>query len=263
MPNVLDQRINVNEELYGSTKKELEERICIANGEYNALLNDFNSQIKYIQKDNMLSKDGKVKKANEIRENFINKASVKSLDYYDTLQKSLDIAIKKGEIRRLENFKGLNSEMMPQLLYVNSMINSISSLNDADLLEDVFNYASEEGNFSDELINMVYIKARNLINNSTLSQNMENDNDNVLKVAELGKSRAKISDIIVKITKYKKDYTKEFNDFKTSFARAFNQKKYPTNLYIQRDPKSDFIVPGNLQDNDWNKPGSNNAPWAR
>jgi len=260
---MLDQRINENNELYNSTKKELEDRISIANDEYNALLNDFNSQIEYIQRDNMLSKDGKVKKANEVRENFINKVNTKSLGYFDTLQKSLDIAILKDEEKRLNNFKGLNSEMMPQLLYVNSMINSISSLNDADLLEDVFNYASEEGNFSDELINMVYIKARNLINNSTPFHNMENDNDNILKAAELGKSRAKISDIITKITKYKKNYTKEFSDFKISFARAFNQRKYPSNLYVQRDPKNDFIVPGNLKDNSWNKPGSNNDPWTR
>lgn len=262
MPNMLDQRITENDELYSSTKKELEDRISIANGEYNALLTDYNSQIEYIQRDTMLSKDGKVTKANEIRENFINKANTKSLNHFDTLQKSLDIAILKDEEKRLNNFKGLNTDMMPQLLYVNSMINSISSINDADLLEDVFNYASEEGNFSNELINMVYIKARNLINNSTPSQNMENDNDNILKAAELGKSRAKINDIIAKITKYKKNYTKEFNDFKNSFARAFNQRKYPSSLYIQRDPKNDFAVPGNLQDNSWNS-SKNNDPWNR
>lgn len=150
MPNILEQRINENEELYNSTKKELEGWISAANVEYNTILKDYNGQIEYIQQDNMLSKDGKIKKANEIRNTFIDKSTGKGLIYFAALEKSLNNAIEKDEERRLENFKGLNSEMMPQLLYVNSMINSISSLNDADLLEDVFNYASEEGNFSDE-----------------------------------------------------------------------------------------------------------------
>lgn len=256
MPNMLEQKTNENEELYNSTKAKLEDRIGVANGEYNSILNDYKSQTSYIEKDITLSKEGKIQKANEIRERFIDKVNVKSLDHYDSLQKELDIALKKDEIRKLENFKGLNANMMPQLMYVNSMINSISSLTDADLLEEVFNYACEEGNFSDELINMIHLKARNLVNNAAPLKKVENGNENVLAGIDMSKNRGKINNIISKIKKYKTNYTDDLTRLKKSFATAFNQRKYPSSLYIQKDPKSDFVIPLSLQDpntNPWNR----------
>lgn len=257
MPNMLDEKINQNEELYNSTKKELENRIGAASVDYSTLLDDFRNQISYIEKDTMLSKEGKMQKANEIRNKFIDKVNVKSLDHYSSLQAQLDIALLEEEKRKLENFKGLNSDSMPQLIYVNSMVNSISSINDADLLEDVFNYASEEGNFSDELINIIYLKARNLMNNS--AENTENEPN----AAKSGKNISKINNIISKITKYKTNYTKELTDFKIAFKRAFNQRKYPSNLYIQRDPKDDFRLPSELDNNPWNNSKTQNNPWNK
>lgn len=54
---------------------------------------------------------------------------------------------------------------MPQLMYVTTMVSNITSINDADLLESVFDYICLENNFSDEMVNIVYLKARNIINN--------------------------------------------------------------------------------------------------
>lgn len=263
MPNMLEQKINENEELYNSTKAELEKIIGAANSEYNALLKDFNQQMSYIQRDSTLSKEGKIKKASEVRQSFIDKVNSKSLDYFDSLQKQLDIALKEDEIRKLKNFKGLNADMMPQLIYVNSMMNSISSLNDADLLKNVFDYASEEGNYSDELINMICVKARNLVNNATPVEKVANDNDNVLFTIDQGKNRTKINAIVNKINQYKKNYSDDFNQLKKSFSTAFNQHKYPSSLYIQRDPKIDFVVSVNLQSNIWNSSNKVNDPWSK
>lgn len=263
MPNMLEQKINENEELYNSTKAELEKIIGAANSEYNALLKDFNQQMSYIQRDSTLSKEGKIKKATEVRQSFIDKVNSKSLDYFDSLQKQLDIALKEDEIRKLKNLEGLNSDMLPQLIYVNSMLASISSLTDADLLKDVFEYASEECNFSNELINMIYIKSRSLISNATPVENSENDNNNRLNAMKLGGDRVKINTIVDKINQYKKNYSDDFNQLKKSFSMAFNQHKYPISLYIQRDPKIDFVVPVNLQSNLWNSSNKVNDPWSK
>lgn len=242
MADILEQKINESEEFYNSTKKDLENKIAMANGEYTGLLKDFNSQLGYIQNDTMLSKEGKDKKTDEIRNSFITKAKVKSIDHFAGLQRSLDIAIEKDNLKRVENYEIMTERSLPQLLYVSTMMNNISSFNDADLLEDVFKYSSEGCNFSDELINMVHIKARNLMNNHAKAENVENPVTSRLNAMDTAQNRSKLEKIISKINKYKKNYSKEFTDLKSSFARAVNQGKYPSSLYIQRDPKDDFGV---------------------
>jgi len=241
MANVLEQKINENEEFYNSTKKDLENKIGVANGEYTDLLKDFNSQLGYIQNDTMLSKEGKDKKTDEIRNSFIAKAKVKSIDHFAGLQRSLDIAIKEDNLKRVENYEIMTERSLPQLLYVSTMMNNISSFNDVDLLEDVFKYTSEGCNFSDELINMVHIKARNLINNHVRAANVENPVTSGINAMNAAQNRSKIEKIISKIDKYKKNYSKELTDLKSTFARAVNQGKYPSSLYIQRDIKDDFV----------------------
>lgn len=240
MADVLDQKINENEESYNSVKKDLETRIGVANGDYNAILNDFNSQVGYIQNNTMLSKEGKDQQTDELRGNFITKAKSKSMDHFGSLQNSLDIAILETEKKTIENYKGMTADSMPQLMYVNSMVNSISSLNDADSLADVFRYASEGCNFSDELINMVHMKAKNLINNHINTNPTEAPVKNTINAMETAKNKGKIEKIISKIDKYKKNYSKELTDFKTNFSRAVNQGKYPSSLYMPRDIKGDF-----------------------
>ncbi|WP_406768379.1 hypothetical protein [Candidatus Clostridium stratigraminis] len=61
-----------------------------------------------------------------------------------------------------------------------------------------------------------------------------------------GANRTKINNIISKINKYKANYTKEYNSFKAGFSSAFNQKKYSSSLYIQKDHKSVFRIPGEI-----------------
>lgn len=251
---MLDQKINENEELYNSTKTGLETAMNVANKEYTDLLKDFHNQTGYVQNDNMLSKEGKIQKIAEIKESYLNKVYIKAIERYDVLGRNLDIALKKDEIRKLENYKGLDEKSLPQLIYVNSMVNSISSMKDADLLEDVFNYACEEDNFSDQLINLIYIKARNLINNHIPAENSETENTNATNAIESVQNRKKVTDIISKMHKYKTDYSKEFARLKVSFNVALNQKKYPANLYMHRDPKDDFRLPGELDhSNPWNR----------
>lgn len=249
MPNMLEQKINENEELYNSINKELENNIGAANEHYSKILKDFNSQKGYIQNDNMLSKEGKEQKINEIRQSSMDGAKIMSGVHFGILQKVLDAAIKKDEIRTVDNYKGMNADSMPQLMYVNSMINSISSFSDADSLADVFRYASEECNFSDELINMVHMKAKNLINNRVKAENVENNSINITNNMETSKNRGTIEKIISQIDMYKKNYNKEFTDLKSKFSRAVNQGKYPSSLHIQRDIKNDFIE----QKNPWNR----------
>jgi hypothetical protein len=242
MSDVLEQKINENEESYNSVKKDLENKIGVANGDYSSLLKDFNSQIGYIQNNTMLSKEGKDQQTNELRNSFTIKAKAKSLDHFAKLQLALDDAINTDQLKRVENYKIMTAESMPQLMYVSTMVNQISSFNDVDLLEDVFKYASEGCNFSDELINMVHIKARNLINNHVNAEiDVNTRNSNTIQAAmKIGNDRTKIQKIISKIDNYKKNYNKEFTDLKSSFARAVNQGKYPSSLYIQRDIKADF-----------------------
>lgn len=250
MSDVLEQKINENEESYNSTKTELENKIGVANGEYNAILKDFNSQVGYIQNNTMLSKEGKEQQTEELRNSFTIKAKAKSMDHFAELQLALDDAINKDQLKRVENYKIMTAESIPQLLYVSTMVNQISSFNDADSLEDVFRYASEGCNFSDELIGMIHIKAKNLINNRVNAEiEVNRDGNNIQAAMEISKNRTKIEKIISKIDKYKKNYNKEFTDLKSSFARAVNQGKYPSSLYIQRDIKNDF--------------GSNIDPWKQ
>lgn len=255
--NVLEQRITAKEEYFSSVKAKLEESLKDANAEYSSLLNDFRNQVNYIQNDNTLSKDGKKIKGDEIKTRFINKVNAAAGNHFEILQTDVDIALTEIKIKELEKFKGLNTEMLPQLIYVNSMLSSINSLGDAELLESVFNYASMEGNFSDEIVNMVYLKARNLINvNENLKPEVGEvgDTRSILKSMGDGKDFGKVNTIITKINKYKKDYTKELSEFRRCFSGGANNKKYPGNLYVCKDPRGDFRLPGEIDTNNpWNR----------
>lgn len=254
--NVLEQRITAKEEYFSGVKAKLEQRLGDANAEYSSLLGDFRNQVNYIKNDNTLSKEGKKKKSDEIRTRFINKVNAAARNHFEILQTDVDIALNEIQIKKLKNFKGLNTEMLPQLIYVNSMLSSINGLGDADLLESVFSYASIEGNFSDEIVNMVYLKARNLINTneeSKLDENEGGDTSAIVNSMKGGTNRSKVNSIIFKINKYKKDYTDELIGFRRCFTWGANNKKYPGNLYMCKDPRGDFRLPGEIDiNNPWN-----------
>lgn len=261
MEDELELKINENETIYSDTKVKLEEILGKANSEYSGLLQDFNSQISYIQNDNMLTEEGKIIKCKEIQGRFMDKVNYAALNNFGSLNGRLDIAIKEEEIRKLKSIKGLNADMLPQLIYVNSMINSISNINDADSLESVFKYISMPGNFSDEVINMVHIKAKNLINAPVeVSESAPIGNNAAInKSSSNGANRTRIDNIIGKINKYKNDYSKELKEFQSRFRSGLNQKQYPSGLYLNRDPKQDFKLPNGLVDNQW----KNNNPWNK
>lgn len=255
--NVLEQIITAKEEYFSGVKAKLEQRLGDANAEYSSLLGDFRNQVNYIQNDNTLSKEGKKIKGDEIKTRFINKVNAAARNHFEILQTDVDIALNEIQIKKLENFKGLNTETLPQLIYVSSMLSSINGLGDADLLESVFSYASTEGNFSDEIVNMVYLKARNLINTNEESKSDENevgDTSAIVNSMKGGTNRSKVNSIIFKINKYKKDYTDELIGFRRCFSRGANNKKYPGNLYVCKDPRGDFRLPVEIDTNNpWNR----------
>lgn len=268
--NVLEQRITAKEEYFSGVKAKLEQRLGDANAEYSSLLGDFRNQINYIKNDNTLSKEGKKIKSDEIRTRFINNVNAAARNHFEILQTDVDIALNEIQIKKLESLKGLNTEMLPQLIYVNSMLSSINGVGDVDLLESIFNYVSIEGNFSDEIVNMVYLKARNLINTNeesksdenkvgdkfeTVSSHVANRNmSDVINTQDSATNITKVKSIITKINKYKKDYTKELSEFKRCFTGGANNKKYPSNLYMCKDPRGDFRLPGEIDiNNPWNR----------
>lgn len=97
---------------------------------------------------------------------------------------------------------------MPQLIYVTTMVSNITSINDADLLESVFDYICLENNFSDEMVNIVYLKARNIINNNIpnadIGEEKSNKTVDVIEASKRGRNRSKVNKIINEIEKYKK-----------------------------------------------------------
>lgn len=127
-------------------------------------------------------------------------------------------------------------------------------LNHYERLHSEIDIVSMEGNFSDEVVNMVYLKARNLINNDTPIPQSGTKNDNINAAMDRGLNRTKLNKIIEKIKNYKVDYSKELKTIKDSFKRGVAQRKYPSSLYIQRDSKQDFTLPGELDtSNPWNR----------
>lgn len=254
MINRLDQITVENEKFYEESKNKLNKKLGIANEEYQTLLNDFNSQIDYVNRNNEYTKEGKANKNNEILNRFIDKVNYAALNHYADLNSEVSIILKEYEIKKLENVTGLNAEIMPQLIYVTSMINNIKSINDSDLLESVFDYICVENNFSDELVNLVYLKARNILNNESPKVGQDNDNKiDVVEASNRGRNRTKISNIINKIEKYKTDYLKEFESIASTFKLGAETKKYPASLYLNKDIKSEFTLISNKINNPWKK----------
>lgn len=249
MINKLEQIIVENEKFYEDSKNKLNKRLGIANEEYQTLLNDFTNQVKYVNESTEYSSEGKKNKNNEILNTFIDKVNYAALNHYADLNSEASIILKEYEIKRLEKVRGLNSEIMPQLIYVTSMINNIKSINDSDLLESVFDYICVENNFTDELVNLVYLKARNILNNEIPKVGQ----DNKIETSKRSRDRAKISNIINKIEKYKTDYLKELESIASTFKIGAETKKYPGNLYLNKDIKSEFTLMANKFNNPWKK----------
>lgn len=257
MTNKLEKLTVENEKFYEECKDKLNARLGVARDEYLVLLEDFNKQVDYVNKSSEYTPEGKINKNNEILNRFIDKVNYAASNHWGSLNNEISIILKEYEIKKIEKMNGLNSEIMPQLMYVTTMVNNITSINDADLLESVFDYICLENNFSDEMVNIVYLKARNIINNNIPSVDMGEEKPNktvdVVEASKRGRNRSKVNKIINTIENYKKDYYSELEMISKLFKEGANNKKYPGNLYVNKDVRNDFTLMANRFNNPWKR----------
>ena len=278
LSNMLKQKIEENEKVYTDAKEGLEEIISAANATYNSFLKDYNSQIGYIKNDSMLTSDGKKAQATKVHDSFIAKVNSKIAEYTKSLQDSAESTIELIDENKAKNNEVLKGQKIPQIIYVSAMMNSITQLQDAPMLKEIFEYGCLEDNFSTEIMNLIYMKANSLLNaandntgakvvDETQSQTQErilNDSVNVNKIINNGKLKTILTAILTEINKYKHDYIKEFNDLKSIFASWGKNNKYPQNLYIAIDPRKDFQLEGVLNKNDpWSIPKKTSNAWGK
>lgn len=278
LSNMLKVKIEENEKVYTDGKAALEKIISAANATYNSFLKDYNSQIGYIKNDSMLTSDGKKAQATKVYDSFIAKVNSKIAEYTKSLQDNVEATIKLIDENKAENNEVLKGQKIPQIIYVSAMINSINQLQDASMLKEVFEYACLEDNFSTEIINLIYMKANSLLNaannniggkvveetQSKAQERILNDSVNVNKIISNGKLKTMLTAIVTEINKYKHDYIKEFSDFKATFTSWGKNNKYPQNLYMAINPRSDFKLEGILNSKDpWNIPNKINNPWNK
>lgn len=257
MTNKLEKLTIENEKFYEECKNKLNERLSVAKDEYQALLEDFNNQVNYVNRNSEYTPEGKINKNNEILNRFIDKVNYAAINHWDYLNREISIILKEYEIKTLEKINGLNSEIMPQLMYVTTMVSNITSINDADLLESVFDYICLEDNFSDEMVNIVYLKARNIINNDIpnvdTGEEKPNKTVDVIEASKRGRNRSKVNKIISEIEKYKKDYLNEFEAIANTFKLGALRNQYPGSLHLNRDIKNDFTLISNRMNNPWKR----------
>lgn len=257
MTNKLEKLTVENEKFYEECKNKLNKRLGVAGDEYQALLEDFNNQVEYVNKSSEYTPEGKINKNNEILNRFIDKVNYAAINHWGYLNSEISIILKEYEIKTLEKINGLNPEIMPQLMYVTTMASNITSINDADLLESVFDYICLENNFSDEMVNIVYLKARNILNNDIPNIDMGEEKSNktvdVVEASKRGRNRNKVNKIISEIEKYKKDYLNEFEAIAKTFKLGALRKQYPGSLHLNRDIKNDFTLISNRMNNPWKR----------
>lgn len=257
MTNKLENLTVENEKFYEECKNNLNKRLGVAKDEYLVLLEDFNNQVDYVNKSSEYTPEGKINKNNEILNRFIDKVNYAALNHWEYLNNEISIILKEYKIKALKKINGLNPEIMPQLIYVTTMVSNITSINDADLLESVFDYICLENNFSDEMVNIVYLKARNIINNNIpnadIGEEKSNKTVDVIEASKRGRNRSKVNKIINEIEKYKKDYLNEFEAIANTFKLGASRKQYPGSLYLNRDIKNDFTLMTNRMNDSWKR----------
>lgn len=264
--NILKKRIQKKQTRYNDAKSVLEKRLGQATSEYQSMLTDFRNQINYIQSDSYLTKEGKREKCLEIKRKFIEKTRNAAKEHYDYLNSQISIIEKENEVDRLENCIGLTAESLPQMIYVNSMLSSVNSINDADLISQLLEYVSLEGNFSDELVNMLHVKAKSILNNKESNKSAEvnpwdKSNEPAARVqakrsiessvnADL---TSKIRGVVDTINNYKNDNSEDLNSYKMTFTRGLNTGNYPGNLFMNKDINKDFATPYDQNLDPWAK----------
>lgn len=264
--NILEEKIQENEKVYLEGKEALVKILINANTEYSSLLKDYKNKINSIKNDSLLSSEGKKTQATRIHDDFINRIKAKAFEYNKSLITSTDSTIELINVNKINNYSVLIGSRIPQIIYVNAMLNSIDNLQDAPMLKEVFEYACLEDNFSTEIINLIYMKANSMLNSNDkiarkISGETQSDKEtrslneqvDVNKIINNSKAKTIIAAIITEINKFKHDYLTDFSGFKNTFENWSKNSKFPNNLYISKDISRDFALEGVLNIRD---------PWA-
>lgn len=259
--NVLKEKIEENEKVYAEGKAALEKIIEQGNKEYSKLLSNYKSECQYIKNNSMLSEAGKIEQGIKLHNDYLKKVKDAAAKYIKQLQNKNTEIIKSIESEQEKNYEVLKGQKIPQIVYVNCMMNSINSPQEAQMLKEVFDYACLEDNFSLEVMNLIYIKANSLLNQLNGYETKVSDENqtksqtevinNIRKNADL---RTTLKAILTEINKFKHDYITEFNEFDKKFNFWLAVGQYPKNLILATDFTRDFALdPDFDKNNPWNK----------
>lgn len=234
--NVIEATIEAKEKEFNRNKKKLEDIIKDGNNSYNNLVKEFNTQLSYVENNSYLNKDGKQAKSMELVKAYQYKAYVEVDRVNNSLVNNLDIMISSLDIEKLKNKKPIPKNMLTAITYVSSMVNLINNIEDSPMLKSVYDYIGEEDNFSEEVLNLLYIKTKSMLNKSrdkTLNKTEAIISTNHLVV---------LQEVVSKLEKYKYDYIKDYEELKSRFNINKNMKKHSVNLYMSEDVKSKIKV---------------------
>lgn len=275
MSNILEQKIKEKEELYNNLKIELEKVIGIAQNDYNSLLKQYGKGLGYIRHNSNLSKEGKRAEAKKLHDEYLEKVQMAAVKHLTNLNKNIDSWIEKYN-EPSQDPKYLIGKKLPQLMYVTTMLNSIDS---PELLNEMFEYVSEDENFSDELVNLVYAKAKSMMNvydkprNETIYNKWKSEDESTnehttnaqMNVIARMKDEKVIRGVLDEINQYKTDYSKYADEMKQRFENWLKNKEYPINLYVTANTQIDFGIPNDLKST-WGELEASNKPmdpWSR
>lgn len=126
--------------------------------------NELDNGKKRINSDQYLNKDGKRVQIEKLSEDYKNYAYQEAGKCIDQLINNVGINIIELEKSKLEKQGLVKEEHLPSLTYVSFMVNLINRVEDADILKEVYDYIGNEYNFSEEAMNLVYMRAKSILN---------------------------------------------------------------------------------------------------
>lgn len=239
MSNIIEETIERNEKKYEESKEKLKSIIDDSMTRYSQIKKEFNNGKKQINSDKYLNNDGKRVQIEKLSEDCKNRAYKESGKNIDRLLNQVAINITELEMYKLEKQGLVKEEILPSLTYVSSIINLINRVEDADILNEVYDYIGNKYNFSEEVMNLVYMKAKSILNIPLDGEELLPQDPNLMSRVN---SRNKLQKIVSTIKKYKYDYIKDFKDMEFSFRSWKSQKKQPSNLYFATDIRNDLSV---------------------
>ena len=273
MPNVLKQRIESKKAMYDKLIENLNKDISTAQKDYSGMCNDYGKELGYIRHNSNLSKEGKRVEAKALQELYFGRVNSYGEKHLNSLIVTLNSWEQLYSESKKTNDKYLIGKKLPQLMYVTSMLNSIDS---PELLNEMLEYVSDEENFSDELVNLVYVKANSMMKaydkprNEAIENNWDQEDKSTnehgynaqMNVVGRMKDKKIIQNVLDEINHYKTDYAKDAADLKQRFDGWIKNKEYPMNLYLKADVRRDFGIPSDLKEG-WGVEKKSTDPWSR